>query len=176
MKNNNISLIIGISIPILMIVFVGVSIYLPAMLTHPKCSFLYGTGSDYYQLNSYDVQNGKLLKNEVQYPATYNLPNPAPSQGAPAKLYVHDVEKNVSQEISLEDAQKLNLSSANISPDGFEFFSGSHDYSIFSLFFSRDDYYGAKYIRGHGISKRLNLQKESEYWYHDVHFLGWIIR
>lgn len=174
MKKNNIPLIIGILIPVLMIVFVWVSIYLPTLFTQPKYNFIYASGGDYYQLKSYAVENSKLVKNEVKYPSDYH--SPTPMSKLEPKLYIYDVEKNISREISFTEAQKLNLSSTNISPDGFEIVSGSHEYSIFSLFFSRGDFYGERYIRGHGLTKRLNLTKGDGYWYYDISFIGWIIQ
>lgn len=174
MKKNNIPLILGMLIPVFMIIFVAVSIYLPALFTQPKYDFLYAAGGDYYLLNSYAVQNSKLIKNEVNYPANYLNSSGLPK--AEPKLYVYDMAKNVSREVSFEEAQRLKLNSENISPDGFEVVSGTEDFSIFSIFFSRGDFYGAKYIRGHGISKRLNLHKENDYWYHNIRFIGWLIQ
>lgn len=134
MKKNNIPLVLGMFIPLLMIIFVAVSIYVPALLTQPKYNFIYATGGDYYQLESYAVKNAKLVKNEIKYPPNYNTAyTPIPQKES--KLYIHDVERNISREIFFEEAQKFNLNPASISPDGFEVVSGSHDYSIFSLFF-----------------------------------------
>ncbi|MDD5585188.1 MAG: hypothetical protein PHV55_09070 [Candidatus Omnitrophica bacterium] len=170
MKKENLPLLIGLLIPLLMIIFVMVSVYVPTLLTQPKCNFVYASGGDYYILGSYAVQSGKLIKNEVKYPDKY--PERTPIE---PKLYICDVVSNTTREISFEEAQRLNLSSAQKSPDGFEISSGSEDYSIFSLFFQRGGYYGDKYIRGHGIAKRLNLHKEDGYWYHNYRFIGWVI-
>lgn len=171
MKKENLPLVIGLLIPLLMIVFVMISVYVPALLTQPKYNFVYGAGGDYYVLESYAVQNGTLIKKEVKYPPKHIEP-----PVIEPKLYVYDVVNNTVKEISFDEAQKLNLSSARMSPDGFEISSGSEDYSIFSLFFSRGDYYGAKYIRGHGISKRLNMFREDRSWsYINFRFIGWVV-
>ncbi len=168
-KNENIPLVIGILIPILMIVFVAVSIYLPTIFVHPKGSFLYAVGGDYYS-NVYSAQNGKLIKNEAKYPPNFSGVKTEP------KLYVYNIEKDAAREISFEEAQKIDLNPSSVSPDGFEITSGSNDYSIFSIFFSRGDHYGSKYVQGRGISKRLNLTNEDNRWYyyHNFHFIGWI--
>lgn len=165
----NISLIIGIAIPILMIVFVAASIYLPGLFSPPpKFNFVYVTGDDYYQGRQYVVENGRLTKREVKYPERY-------TPGL-ARLFVHDVSKNESKEISFEDAQKLSLDPNAKSPDGFEVVHGSWDEGIFSLFFGREDY-DTVYLKGHNTSKKLNLSSIDTgryYYYNRFRFLGWI--
>lgn len=165
----NISLIIGIAIPILMIVFVAASIYLPGLFSPPpKFNFLYVTGDDYYQGHEYAVENGKLIKREVKYPEHYTP--------RVARLFLHDVTKNESKEISFEDAQKLSLDSNTKSPDGFEVVFGTRDYGIFSLFAGGGDY-DTIYLKGHNTSKKLNLSSGGAgryYYYYGFRFLGWI--
>jgi len=50
------------------------------------------------------------------------------------KLYIYDVAKDTAQEISLAEAQNLNLDSRNVSPDGFEIVNGSESSYIFHSF------------------------------------------
>lgn len=170
MKNKkDISLIIGIAIPILMIVFVAASIYLPSLFSpSPKFNFLYVTGDRYYGKYQFVVENGKLAKREVKYPEHYN--------SEVARLYIHDVLKNESKEISFEDAQKLYLDPNKESQDGFEVVYGSYDGGIFSIFFGREDY-DTVYLKGHNVSKKLNLSSSGNghyYYYNSFRFLGWL--
>ncbi len=114
MDVKKIPLILGLSIPILMILFVAGSIYLPGLFVQPKFNFSYTTGDDYYYIvRHYLVQNGRLIKNEVEYPEYYKGNRTEPG------LYIHDVAKNESKEISFSEAQKLTLNSNSKSPDGF---------------------------------------------------------
>jgi hypothetical protein len=93
----NISLVIGVSIPILMILFVAGSIYLPGLFIKPQFSFLYVSGDDYYYgQQQYSVQDGKLVKNEIKPPENQNY-NPPRGE---SKLYLYDVVKNESREVS----------------------------------------------------------------------------
>lgn len=65
----HITLVVGISIPILMILFVAASIYLPGLFIQPKFNFLYACDHYYYgDHDQYSVRNGKLVKTERHTP------------------------------------------------------------------------------------------------------------
>jgi hypothetical protein len=166
----NITLVVGISIPILMILFVAGSIYLPGLFIQPKFNFLYMSGYDYYYFNQYQyfVQNGKLVRSEIQ--RSENQIYQPPRE---VKLYVYDVAKNESKEISFEEAQNLNLDPSPISPDGFEIVYGSRSESFFPFFFWSERDYNTLYLKGHNVSKKLNLQLSGSY-YNNFRFIGWI--
>ena len=165
----DISLIIGVAIPILMIVFVAASIYLPGLFSPPpKFNFLYVTGDRYYEKYQFVVENSRLTKREVKYPERYTP--------EVARLYIHDVSRNESKEISFEDAQKLYIDPNTKSQDDFEVVYGSYDGGIFSIFFGREDY-DTVYLKGHNTSKKLNLSSSGNghyYYYNSFRFLGWI--
>jgi len=168
----NIPLIVGISIPILMILFVAASIYLPLLFMHtkPEFNFLYVTG-DYLLGSQYSVENGKLVKHEFKDDEG-RWPSIMRRRGD-AKLFVHDVTKNESRQISFEEAQSLDLNSNIKSPDGFEIVHGSRGGGPWPFFgFSETDY-NTVYIKGHNISRKLNVQ-QTERHFGDFHFLGWI--
>lgn len=166
----NISLIVGIAIPIVMILFVAGSIYLPGLFSHPQYDFLYETGSGdyYYGRGQYSVQTARLVKNE--FPPS-NDPYRQPP--ADAKLFVYDVRENKSTEVSFEAAQQLMLDSSPKSPDSFEVVSGSRDGDFFPFMFYNERDYNARYLKGHAASKKLDLQLSGSY-YDNFHFLGWI--
>lgn len=166
----HITLLVGIAIPILMILFIAGSIYLPALFTQPKFDFLYANSDDYYYYNQYQyaVQNGKLTRSE-----THNTSNPDYQPPREVRLYMYDVARNESREISFEAAQYLNLDSSIVSPDGFEVTYGSRGESFFPLFFWSDRDYSTRYLQGHNVSKKLNLQLSGSY-YNNFRFIGWI--
>ena len=167
----NITLVVGISIPILMILFVAGSIYLPGLFIQPKFNFLYVSGDDYYYYNQYQysVQNGKLVRSEIQQPENRNYQPPGE-----VKLYIYEVAKNESREISFEEAQNLNLDSNNISPDGFEVTYGICGDGFFPVFFWSERDYSTRYLKGHNVSKKLNLQLNGGSYYNNFRFIGWI--
>jgi hypothetical protein len=164
----NISLLLGISIPILMILFVAGSIYIPGLFVKPQYNFLYVSGDNYYSGPQYSIQHNKLIKSEVKEPdyTTYGPPR------GEIRLLIHDVVKNESREITPEEAQNLFIDSNNTSPDGFEVVHGSYGDGFFPFFFMSEGNYNTQYLKGHNVSKKLNLQLNGHY-YDNFRFLGW---
>lgn len=170
----NTTFIIGISIPILMILFVAGSIYIPSLLIKPGYSFVYTISDNYDYYNDYkeySIENGKLLKRELSEIEKVEKKNYNPSR-IESKLYFHDIIKNESTEISLDKAQNFNLDPNIKSPDGFEVLGASQGGGLFSV--STD--YNAKYIKGHGLSKKLNIETAENIYNSSSRFLGWIIK
>jgi len=169
----NITLVIGMSIPILMILFVAGSIYLPGLFINPHFNFLYVSGNDFYYYNNgyqYSVQNDKLIKNEIRQLENKNYNPPR----VESKLYIYDVAKNEAKEISFTEAQNLNLDSSVKSPDDFEVVYGSRDSGFFPFFWGGGTDYNARYLSGHNVSKKLNLQLNGSSYYNNFRFIGWI--
>ncbi|MFH1903771.1 MAG: hypothetical protein ABIK20_06975 [Candidatus Omnitrophota bacterium] len=156
----NISLIVGIAIPVLMIFLVAVSIYLPALFAPaPRFNFLYVTGGDYDQNRQYVVENG-VLKYLKDTPGG-------------ARFFVHDVSSNESKEVSFKEVRKLKLDANAKSPDGYEVICGSAE-GLFPFDYSN---YDEVYLKGHHASKKLNLQypaADYRYYRNRTRFLGWI--
>ncbi len=163
----NIALIVGVSIPILMIVLVAAVIYLPRLFYHPAYNFLYATSDDFYATQQYDVQDGKLIKKDVR---RYGPSTPLEE----AKLYIHDVATNQNKEVSFSEAQQLNLDPDRQSPDGFEIVTGDHRGDFFPFSFSSDSDYCSRYISGHNVSRKLDLKRSSNAYCDGVKFIGWI--
>lgn len=165
----NISLIIGIAIPIFMIFLIAISIYLPSLFAPtPQFNFLYVIEDSYGRGRQYGVENGALVKYEVKYPENYTPRAP--------RLFMYDVSKNTDQEVSFGEAQQLKLDVSAKSPDGYEVVYGSREYGFFPFFFSGGYNYKALYLKGHNTSKKLELQSSDDgrYYYRNRRFLGWI--
>lgn len=164
----NVSLMVGIAIPIFMIFLITVSIYLPSLFAPaPKFNFLYVTGDECYQNRQYGVERGMLVKyegKELEHCTARNT-----------QLFIYDVFKNRDYEISFEEAQKLNLDTNAKSADGYEVVYGNGDYGFF-LFSSGGYDHNAMFLKGHNASKKLNLQPSDDgrYYYRNRRFLGWI--
>lgn len=195
---NNIPLVAGLALPVLMIIFVAGAVYSPRLGTpvEPQYDFLYmtqnmGPGRESY---IYTVKENKLVRQgnpyylpapEPAYPGVKPVTTaPAKDNAEPvdtAKFYIHGVKGNTSREISFKDAEKLSLDSRQTSPDGFEVTrnyggGGSIFTEIFGGNSSRD--YDALYLTGHGAITKLNLQGNSAqpYYYAPPQFLGWIMK
>lgn len=172
----NTTFVIGISIPILMILFVAGSIYIPSFFVKPDYDFVYMISDNYDYYNDhkeYSIENGKLFKRELSEAEEIEKKDFNPSR-IESKLYLYDIRKNESIEISLEKAQNLNLDSNTRSPDGFEVLGVSQDGGLFSSFWGVGTDYNAKYIKGHGLSKKLNIQTGENIYNSNSRFLGWI--
>jgi hypothetical protein len=170
----NLPLILGFAIPILMVVFVIGTIYVPALIVKPHYGFVYATGNRYYDYGDhYVVESGKVIKKTIPVPK--NSTNNYPYQDN-LKLYIYDTEKDSSKEITLDEAQKLTLDQNIKSPDGFVLDQGYGNSGIFELFGSNRDY-NAHYLKKGIVSKKIYLTTPSNniYSYNgDIQFLGWV--
>ncbi|NBO24886.1 MAG: hypothetical protein EBU93_06615 [Chlamydiae bacterium] len=147
---------------------------MPGLFIKPHFNFLYVSGDDsYYYYNNgyqYSVQNDKLVKNEIKQLENQNYNPPR----VESKLYIYDVAKNEAKEISFTEAQNLNLDSSVKSPDDFEVVYGSRDSGFFPFFWGGGTDYNARYLSGHNVSKKLNLQLNGGSYYNNFRFIGWV--
>lgn len=173
---SNLSLIFGISIPILMIIFVALSIYLPQFFVKPQYDFLYliGNNNCYIDKNNstvYSVQNNRIVQN-VQDEVIQNC---MMGQLPELKIFLYDMEKNRQEEISFQQASNLELDQDPQSPDGFEIVYGNNDGGgFFPFFFFSGSDYNSHYIKGHNVSKKLNIQQSGYSYSRNFIFLGWV--
>lgn len=163
----NLPLIFAISVPVILVIGVALTVYLPTLFVKPEYNFLYASGSNYIYRDLYVVENGTLVKKPIIVPGTVRTTQEP-------KLYMHDVSKNVSVEISFEEAQRLSLDTNTQSPDDFEIAYGSGGGGFFPFLFWSEGNYGERYLKGRGISKKLNLQTSYGSYSSDFRFLGWI--
>ncbi len=176
-KTKNIPLIVGLSIPLAMIVFVTASIYLPQLWApQPKTNFLYSLSSTYYPAKEYFVSNNKIAERILPYTGNPNRPQPL----GDIRIYLHDVVRNEGREISFEEAQTLLLDNRALSPDGFEVVPGTRGESFFLFFYNSEDY-SSLYLKGHHTTKKLHLYKigsigsgNYSYYNNRYRFIGWV--
>lgn len=173
----NFALVVGMAIPVVMVLAVVGSIYIPGFFAvGPKFDFLYMSRSDYYcYYNSgqqFLVEGGKVVKRVVDVGSDKFVYD---GQCGDDRLFVHDSVKNVSSRVSFEEAQALNLDSSAKSPDGFEIIYGSRGDGIFPFFFSSGSNYNSIYLVGNNWSKKLDLELSGVDSNYSFHFLGWII-
>jgi len=169
-KQQNISLIIGLSIPVLMMLFVALAINAPQWFTHvkpPQQDFLYSSGNN-APYTKYLVKEGKLTRVETTLPegATRSTENDI-------HFFIHDVSANSSREISETEALKLSLNGNILSDDGFSMQSGRRG-GWFLFGYGRD--YRSRYLVKDNYSVKLNLiNKNPQYrYYWNTIFIGWL--
>ena len=174
-------LIIGLTIPILMILGIAASVYLPQLFIKPHYDFLYVSGDpDAYGRTEYSLE-GEHLVNAPKRALTNNEATRGYDANVEAKLYVHSVATNTNREVSFAEAAKLTLDASTISPDGFSIESGSYPGGgdFFFLFGGyRGTDWDSKYLKGNGVSTKLDLQSVTTTSYYSgsssFRFLGWI--
>lgn len=193
MKNNT-KLIIGVSLPLLVILFVISLIVFPKMFFNPKHDFVYTTdqtftGSEYNfprysdarNWKPYEITDGKI--NEIKKPEiTMTDPqNPAKTiflELNYPKLYVYHVNKNSFEEISLEQAQKLNLTNGGSDPDGTIVTSGGQgNRGLFVDMMGGNSYYYGLYMKNGSFTKKITIQNggQPDYYYNsNFSLIGWV--
>jgi len=169
-KKIDVTLLIGLAIPVVMIVLIAAAIYLPRLVANveePKYDFLYTVG--YAQGYRCYVEDGRL-----------RLEEPESDCGAPGlpgmeelQFFIHRVKENTSERVSFEEASDLRLDNTALSPDGFEIAYGRKSEFFFPMFSSRD--YRTRYLRKDGFAEKLELEvSESSRYAYSFKFLGWI--
>ena len=169
--NKTYPLMIGLLVPLLMVVFIAVSVVVPRLFAPAaQYDFIYSVADGYSPDSEYFVRDGRIQLRSFKDPAQKQ------TQYAPVRLYRHDVKENRNVAISLEEAGKLSLSDASQSPDHFEIGPGTQG-SSFLFFYSSYSDYSSMYLKGHGVAQELNLIKGARayYSYSDFHLVGWIL-
>lgn len=183
----NLTLVLAFSLPVLLIIIVALSTYLPSLFLSTNYNFVYsvctdGTNYYYYNCNNYlqnrlVVVNGKLIVNDIN--PTLDSDNdgiPDINENYKERIFLHDTEKNESREITTEEAQGLSLNNLVTSPDGI---SVSSDYSRgaeFLFLFDGGSSYRYYLMKGNSKSKLNLISNDDRYYYQDnFQFIGWVL-
>ena len=166
-------LFIAISLPVLLIVVLAAFYVIPNSLAQPHYDFIYFDTSDYANQH-YDIQlvNGNITATFNKY---YNysttITNPDTDQ---LKVKRYHVASKVVDTLTIEEANKLNLSGATESPDGFTV-SGSNSYGgLVSevLVGGQYDSYDQLYLLKGLTKKKINLGTSR----YGFNFIAWVIQ
>ncbi len=191
----NFAVLLAFVLPIVLIVVVALSAYLPSLFLSTHYNFLYticADGSSYnsypyycenYLQKKYSVFNNKLIELPVDMTVDTNrdgIPDFNDFNGKyVARIFLHDTKKNESREITFAEAKLLTLNNLLTSPDGVTVssnssYSGGGDF--FFLFGGGRSSYGYYLTKGKSKSK-LNLVNSSDQYYYqnNFQFLGWVL-
>lgn len=150
-------LIVGIGLPLLLILYVAITAYLPSLFVKPKYNFIYSNDSYYdYSVN---VLDGRISI-QPRYYDNRDFRQPT--------LFLYDVINDKSTQISLAQAQSYTLDPSDKSPDGFTVGRRDSDGYYFPFFF--DSYDRGIYLMGKGLNRKLT---DRDYYY--FKFVGWIV-
>ena len=188
----NFAVLLAFVLPILLIVIVALSTYLPSLFLSTHYNFIYTACTDdsynyypYYCNNylqkRYSVVNSKLIESSVDLTVDSNKDGIPDFNGKYiSRIFLHDTKKNESREITLEEARLLTLNNLLTSPDGVTV-SSNYSYNgggdFFFLFGGGGrSSYGYYLTKGKSKSK-LNLINSSDQYYYqnNFQFLGWVL-
>jgi hypothetical protein len=183
----NFILLLAFLLPILLIILVAVVTYLPSLLVSTNYNFIYSTCYDnvnYYNncnrniQNHFYIENGRVLESNISQTQDFDKNGVLDyKERLNDRIFLHDTVKNESREISLEEAQKLNLSELLTSPDGVTV-SSSYERSgpPFFLFGGGYSSYGYYITKGKGRTKINLINSADQYYYqNNFKFLGWVL-
>ena len=187
----NFAILLAFILPLLLIVIVVLSTYLPSLFVSTDYNFIYiscGDGDNYYSYNyncityaqkHYSVVNNKLVLNPVdmvidtdqdKVPDYYQTSNNA-------RIFLHNTQNNESREITLTQAEGLSLDSLLTSPDGVTVsnsYQSGGDY--FFPFGGSSSSYGYYLMKGKGKNKLNLINTSDRYYYRDnFQFIGWVL-
>lgn len=180
----NFIIILAFLLPVIILVGITASVYLPSFFLSTDYDFIYLSCSsnnsrncDNYIKNRYRVTNGKMVINENKLPLDADKDGVA---DVSIHIFLHNAKNNNSQELLLKEVKKLSLSDLLTSPDGVtvsDGYSRRNSVGLFPFFFDgggRDyDYY---LVKGNN-RKKLNLINSARrnYYQNNIHFIGWVI-
>lgn len=186
-RKRAILLAIAFALPLVFIMVIFVTTFIPATRLSTDYDFVYATCSknrnagyyycNTYMQNLYDVVDGRVTEREVD-PDLDSDNNGVKDidENYTIRLFLHDTELNVGEEISLIEARRLQLSDEIVSPDGV---AVERDYGSGGSFFPFvrvSNRYGWYLSRG-SARQRLDLigDDERNYYRDDVMILGWVL-
>lgn len=168
----NWSLWLAVALPVLMIVFVAASIYVPRLWApKPQYSFVYVSHdtTTNYTVPQYNVHvvNGKITKEVVALDET--IPATVKQQYIEPRLYRYDAKTGESDDITFEEAKTLKLDDHKQSPDDFSVKQTNGYGGPFDRGSSP-----ALYLVGHSVSQKLDLRGVTNPY--DFSFVGWVVQ
>ena len=177
----NIIVVIAFSLPVLLIVGVGLSAYLPSLVLSTNYNFVYAACTDgrsySYRCDDYlqqrhSVLNGSLYVQEVN--GSQDLDQDS-DEIYTSRLFLHNTKTNETREIPLVEAQTLNLDQLLTSPDGVTV-SNEYNRGAGLFLFSGGSSYGHYLMKGNAKWK-LNLINHQDSYNNrnNIQFIGWVL-
>ena len=190
MKNflkNNLAIVLAFSLPVVLIVAVALSTYLPSLLLSTNYNFLYASCGydvnsfsrrcDTFLQNRYSVVEGSLVVNELDpLQDSDNDGTMDIDENYTSRIFIHDTENNESREISLEEAETLSLNKLLTSPDGVTVSSQFDRGADFFIFYGGRSSHGYYLTKGNSRSELNLISNQDRFYYRDnFQFIGWVL-
>lgn len=178
----NFVVLLAFTLPVLLIVSVALSAYLPSLFFSTNYNFIYTTcddGGGYcenYLQRRYSVVDGRLVMVDVDPNIDYNGDGEADSKKQhTTRVFIHNTNTDESREIPIDEASTLSLSSLLTSPDGVTL-SGQYDRNSDFLLFGGSSSFGHYLTKGNSRIKLNLVNSTDSYYYQDnFRFIGWVM-
>lgn len=183
-RSSKISLIIGLSLPAIMVAIIAGLVFLPGKSLNPGMDFIYVVGpypsyttrsGDTITEHELSIKDGKVLYAATSYNGRDGYASYPPEKVMAPRFFIHHTATNTNKEISLEEISKLHLSPDRKSPDGFTLTLGKQSYGVFPFFFDRGTDWEHAYLSTEHASKEITLVSEASINYYEVQLVGWVI-
>lgn len=182
-RSTNISLFIGLALPVVMVAIISAVVFFPSKSLHPTTDFIYVVGSypSYTTRNGNDatqhdfsIKNGKI----VDATTTYNdrgayIPYPPEKDGTP-RFFIHHTSTNTNEEVDLKYLDNFTLSSDRTSPEGLTLTFGKRSYGVFPFFFDSSTDREHAYLSTNKASKEITLISDTSINYYEFQLVGWV--
>lgn len=165
------------SIPLAISVMAAAAVYVPRLLANPTYDFVYTYCEDYDCADTYSAaSDGRVTMNVVSSSSSPSSPLSSSSQNryndSVARLAYFDVASGASKLIDYNEAQKYQLSTSSISPDGYSLVRAGDDGG--SLFGGN---YSVAWHLEDGMKKRpIKLAGSDSNYSNNIKLLGWVRR
>ncbi len=186
----NFAILFAFLLPIVLIVVIALSTYLPSVSLSTSYNFVYiscvdGTNyhhsynCDNYLQKRYSVVGNRLVMNDID--PTLDSDNdkiPDMNENYTPRIFLHDTEKNESREITFEEAQALTVKNLMTSPDDVTVSShydrNGGDFPF--IFGGGSSSYGYYLTKGKSRDKLNLINDTNQYYYQDnFQFIGWVL-
>lgn len=183
MKSSTVSLIVGLSIPVVMVIGITIAIIVPSRSIHPTTDFIYALGQYPAAIqieNGQQVQHLYSIKNNQIIESTLTIsqkPNvaPYPYQGTETpRFYLHNTEANTNTEISFDELKKLSLSDDATSPDGFTMTYGASSGGMFPFYYEGEGDRASAYLSKNTASKKVTVITKGNQL--PFSFVAWVVQ
>jgi hypothetical protein len=183
------TILLAFLLPIGLIIFVALSIYIPSFFLPTNYNFVYVICSDvpYSKICDYKddysirfaeqkIISGRLEKelSEDGYDIIETILDPL--QEYKTNIFLHDVKKNTSREITIEEAQKLSIAYGVVSPDELFVHNRYHNYGGVLGFYSGGGSPDEYYLTDGKARRKLNIFRMNEQQDgRNFSFVGWVV-
>ncbi len=134
---SKVPLIIGLSIPVVLILVISFAVYWPQLTADPQYDFVYGTKSIHMEEDTLTVVVTEDGVVELREGVVHDEQKPLPvyELGASSRFFIFDIETNTNKEVALEELQQnYHLDPKLTSPDGYYLERDTGHAGIFELF------------------------------------------